>query len=276
LLRYRQVWAFVLGKWLTDPIWIFYLYWLPTYLTARGVSAQNAANLMLYPYTAASVGSVVGGFLSSALMKRGWPVGRARLLAMGLFAFCMPWVFLAVRTNDLHVALALISLATAAHQAWSANLFTITSDMFPKKMVGSVVGLGGIAGALGGMFMNLLTGGVLAQTHSYTLPFLIAGMMHPIAFFLVLGFAGRDFKQADVGTGAAAAPSRNLLMVGSGVSLAGLGLIALVAANWKLLTTKSVHPAWQGLTGSIGIVLLGLALLYASRGAAPERPREAR
>jgi ACS family hexuronate transporter-like MFS transporter len=266
LLRYRQVWAFVLGKWLTDPIWIFYLYWLPTYLTTRGIKPQETANLMLFPYTAASVGSVAGGLLSSTLIKRGWAVGRARLLAMAVFAFCMPWVFLAVRTDDLRVALGLISLATAAHQAWSANLFTITSDMFPKKMVGSVVGLGGIAGALGGMFMNLLTGGVLAHTHSYVLPFLIAGFMHPIGFFLVWAFAGREFKQADISAGAAASPSRNLALVGSAVSLGGLALIALVVAKWALLTTKSVHPAWQGLTGSIGIVLIGLALLYASRG----------
>jgi hypothetical protein len=138
--------------------------------------------------------------------------------------------------------------------------------MFPKKVVGSVVGVGGIAGALGGMFMNLLTGGILAQTHSYTLPFFMAGLMHPIAFFLVLLFAGRDFEQADVSTGVGATPSRNLAIAGSGVVLAGAGLAALVLANWRLLTTKSVHPAWQGLTGSFGIALLGFALLYASRG----------
>jgi ACS family hexuronate transporter-like MFS transporter len=266
LLRYRQVWAFVLGKLLTDPIWIFYLYWLPTYLTQRGKTPQEAALLLLYPYFAASIGSVAGGALSSFLLKRGWAVGRARLLAMALFAFCMPGVFAAVLTDNLALALTMISVATAAHQAWSANLFTIVSDMFPKKVVGSVVGLGGIAGALGGMFMNLLTGGILAQTHSYKLPFFLAGLMHPIAFFLVLAFAGRDFKQADVSTGAGATPSRNLAVTGSGVVFAGLALGGLVLFNWKLLTTKSVHPAWQGLTGSIGIALLGLGLLYASRG----------
>jgi ACS family hexuronate transporter-like MFS transporter len=266
LLRYRQVWAFLLGKLLTDPIWIFYLYWLPTYLTQRGKTPTEASDLILFPYVAASVGSVAGGVLSSFLLKRGWAVGRARLLAMAVFAFCMPGVFTAVLTNNLGVALAMISVATAAHQAWSANLFTIVSDMFPKKYVGSVVGLGGIAGALGGMFMNLLTGGILAQTHSYTLPFFLAGLMHPIAFFLVLSFAGRAFEPADVATGVSAAPSRNLALTGWAVAIAGIGLAGLVRANWTLLTTKSVHPAWQGMTGSLGIALLGLTLIYASRG----------
>lgn len=267
LLRYRQVWAFLLGKLLTDPIWIFYLYWLPTYLTKeRGMTAQQASVLLLWPYVAASVGSVAGGAFSSFLMKRGWAVGRARLLAMGLFAFCMPGAIWAVFTDNIGLALALISIATGAHQAWSANLFTLTSDMFPKKFVGSVVGLGGIAGALGGMFMNLLTGGILAQTHNYVPLFLLAGLMHPIGFLLVWAFAGRDFKQADMATGVGAAPSRNLLMTGAAVTIGGAGLIVLVAAKWALLTTKSVHPAWQGLTGSIGIVLLGFALLYAGRG----------
>jgi ACS family hexuronate transporter-like MFS transporter len=266
LLRYRQVWAFLLGKLLTDPIWIFYLYWLPTYLTQRGKTPQEAALLILYPYVAASIGSLAGGALSSFLLKRGWAVGRARLLAMAVFAFCMPGVFTAVLTNNLGLALAMISVATGAHQAWSANLFTIVSDMFPKKVVGSVVGLGGIVGALGGMFMNLLTAGVLAQTHSYVVPFFLAGLMHPIAFFLVRVFAGRDFKQADVSAGVIAAPSRNLALTGWAVVVAGLGCAALVRLNWTLLTTKSVHPAWQGMTGSLGIALLGVALLYASRG----------
>lgn len=114
--------------------------------------------------------------------------------------------------------------------------------------------------------MNLLTGGVLAQTHSYVLPFFLAGLMHPIAFFLVMAFAGRDFKQADVSAGVSAGSSRNLALTGWAVVVGGLGAAALVKINWTLLTTKSVHPAWQGMTGSLGVALLGFALLYASRG----------
>jgi ACS family hexuronate transporter-like MFS transporter len=267
LLRYRQVWAFLVGKLLTDAIWVFYLYWLPTYLVKeRGVTPLLATMLTWYPYIAADFGSVGGGWLSGFLINRGWGVGRARLMAMAIFAFCMPGAIWAVLTNSLVVAISLISLATAAHQAWSANLFTIVSDMFPKKVVGSVVGLGGIGGALGGMFMNLLTGGILAHTHNYVPLFLIAGLMHPTALFLIMAFVGRDFKQADVDTGAGAAPSRNLTLAGTAVVGIGVALIGLVAANWNWLTTKSVHPAWQGLTGSVGISLLGLALLYASRG----------
>jgi ACS family hexuronate transporter-like MFS transporter len=256
---------------MTDPVWWFYLVWLPTYLNKeRGISALKASVMLLYPYIAADFGSVGGGYLSGFLMKRGWPVGRARLMAMGIFAFCMPGAIWAVLTDDFVTALGLISLATAAHQAWSANIFTLASDMFPKKVVGSVVGLGGMAGAIGGMFMQLIVGGILQVTKSYVPLFVIAGVMHPLALVAILFFAGRDFKQADIEAKENAAPSRNLMLAGSAVTLAGLTLVAVVAFNWGLLTSRSVSAAAQGLTASIGVSLLGLALLYASRGRAPE------
>jgi ACS family hexuronate transporter-like MFS transporter len=271
LLRYRQAWAFLLGKMMTDPVWWFYLVWLPTYLNKeRGISALKASVMLLYPYIAADFGSVGGGYLSGFLMKRGWPVGRARLMSMGIFAFCMPGAIWAVLTDDFYTALGLISLATAAHQAWSANIFTLASDMFPKKVVGSVVGLGGMAGAIGGMFMQLIVGGILQVTKSYVPLFVIAGVMHPLALVAILFFAGRDFKQADIEAKENSAPSRNLMLAGSAVTLAGLTLVAVVAFNWGLLTARSVSAAAQGLTASIGVSLLGLALLYASRGRAPE------
>jgi ACS family hexuronate transporter-like MFS transporter len=266
LLRYRQAWAFALGKMMTDPVWWFYLFWLPTYLTKeRGVTALSASVMLLYPYIAADFGSVGGGWLSGFLIRRGWGVGRARLLTMGLFAFGMPAAIWAVLTNNFWVALSLISLATASHQAWSANLFTLASDMFPKKVVASVVGLGGTAGAIGGMFMTLVVGGLLQATHNYVPLFVIAGVMHPLALFTIMFFVGRDFKQADVDTGTSAAPSKNLTLAGSGVILAGLVLIGVVLVNWDLLKARSMSAAVQGLVGSALFTLLGVALLYASR-----------
>jgi ACS family hexuronate transporter-like MFS transporter len=267
LLRYRQAWAFLLGKMMTDPVWWFFLFWLPTYLTKeRHVTALTASVLLLYPYIAADFGSVGGGWLSGFLIKRGWAVGRGRLTAMAIFAFCMPGAIWAVLTHEFIIALSLISLATAAHQAWSANLFTCVSDMFPKKVVASVVGLGGMTGAIGGMFMTLIVGGLLQATHTYVPLFIIAGVMHPLAFFTIMAFAGRDFKPADVESALHAGPSRNLLVAGSSVALAGATLIGVVATYWDVISKRSLSAAVQGLTASIGVTLLGLALLYASRG----------
>src|SRR5579859_7491730 len=182
LLRYRQAWAFLLGKMLTDPVWWFYLTRLPTYLVKeRNMTPEIAAWMTIVPFLAADVGSIGGGWLSGFFMKRGWPVGRARFTALAIAAVCMPGAIWAVLSHELFVALTLISLATAAHQAWSANLFTIASDMFPKKVVGSVVGLGGMAGAIGGMFMQLVAGGLLQSLGTYVPLFIIAGVMHPLA-----------------------------------------------------------------------------------------------
>jgi ACS family hexuronate transporter-like MFS transporter len=269
LLRYRQAWAFLLGKMMTDPVWWFYLAWLPTYLVKeRGISPQMAALMLLYPYIAADVGSIGGGWLSGFLMKRGWTVSRARLTAMGIAAICMPGAIWAVLTHDLYVALALISLATAAHQAWSANIFTLASDMFPKTVIGSVVGLGGMAGAVGGMFMQLIAGALLQSFGTFVPLFIIAGVMHPLALGAITLFAGKDCPPADLDAGPAPAAQRNLAVAGSVVTAAGAVLVALVLSNWGLLTSRSMSAAAQGLTASIGVGLLGLALLYASRSAA--------
>jgi ACS family hexuronate transporter-like MFS transporter len=267
LLRYRQTWAFALGKMMTDPVWWFYLFWLPTYLTKdRGVTALTASVMLLYPYIAAGVGSVAGGWLSGFLMKRGWSVGRGRLTAMGVFAFCMPGAIVAVFTSNSLVALSLISLATASHQAWSANIYTLASDMFPKKIVGSIVGLGSMAGAIGGMFMTLIVGGLLQATHNYVPLFIIAGLLHPLAFITVILFAGLDFQQAEIDTVGDTPPSRHLAIAGSVVTLAGAVLLGVVLLYWDLLSKRSVSAASQGLVASIGVTLLGAALLYASRG----------
>lgn len=186
LLAYRQAWGFITAKFMTDPIWWFYIFWLPSYLKqARGFSLQEIGYFAWIPFLAADVGSVAGGWLSSFWIKRGWPVNRARKAAMAIFAFMMPAGIVAVFVPDAWFALALISIATSAHQGWSANVFTLAPDIFPKKDVGSVVGLGGTGGAVGGMILALTAGYVLQWFHNYVPLFIIAGVMHPLALGLV-------------------------------------------------------------------------------------------
>ena len=268
ILRYRQAWAVLLGKALTDPVWWFYLFWLPSYLnTQRGVSALTASVMLFYPYLAADFGSIGGGWLSGFLIKRGWPVGSARLLAMGLFALCMPGAIWAVLTDNFILALSLISLATAAHQAWSANIFTLASDMFPKTLVGSVVGLAGMAGAIGGMFMTLFAGGMLQWTGSYVPLFVVAGVLHPLGYAAILLFGGRKLEPADVSV-ERSAYSPGLIGAGLVMAIVGAALAATVGLRWDAIVaaTRSLSAAAQGLTASIGVMVLGLALLYAGRG----------
>jgi ACS family hexuronate transporter-like MFS transporter len=269
VLRFRQAWAVLLGKGLTDPVWWFYLFWLPTYLNReRGVSALTASVMLLYPYIAADIGSIGGGWLSGFLIKRGWPVGKARLFAMGLFAACMPGAIWAVLTNEFWLALTLISLATSAHQAWSANIFTLASDMFPKTLVGSVVGLAGMSGAIGGMFMTLIAGCTLQWTGSYVPLFVLAGLMHPLGFGAILLFGGHKLQPVDLRAVLKTERSRALILAGGAMTAAGVVLALLVGANWDAIVaaTRSLSAAAQGLTASVGLGLVGLTLLYAGRG----------
>jgi ACS family hexuronate transporter-like MFS transporter len=268
LLRYRQAWAFLLGKMMTDPVWWFYLYWLPPYLNKeRGVSALTGAVMLIIPYIAADIGSVGGGWLSGSFINRGWTVGRARVITLMIFALCMPGAIWAVLTDSFWVALSLISLATAAHQGWSANMFTTASDMFPKAIVGSVVGLGGMCGAIGGMFMTLVAGGILQWFGTYVPLFIVAGVMHPLALLVILFFAGSDLKEADVKEGARGA-SPMLVSAGVGVAAVGIVLVALVWSNWSYIAeaAKSVSTAAAGLVASSGVAVLGLILVYAGLG----------
>ncbi len=186
LLRYRQAWGFTVAKFLTDPIWWFYVFWLPKYLIqARGFSIEQLEWFGTIPFIAASVGSVGGGWLSGFLLRRGWSLNASRKTAMALCAFSMPAGIAAVLTGKIWVALALISVSTSAHQGWSANVFTLASDIFPKRDVASIVGIGGAAGAVGGMIIAPLAGYILQFTHSYVPLFIICGTMHPIALGLV-------------------------------------------------------------------------------------------
>jgi ACS family hexuronate transporter-like MFS transporter len=186
LLPKRQTWAFMLGKFLTDPIWWLYLFWIPDFLNRRhGIDLRLIGPPLVAIYLIADIGSIGAGWLSSTLIKRGWTVNAGRKTAMLVCAAAvLPMVF-ASGARDLWVAVALISIAAAAHQGWSANLFTLVSDTFPRQAVGSVVGLGGMAGAIGGMLIAKLTGYVLQVTGSYVPVFLMAAFAYLTALAVI-------------------------------------------------------------------------------------------
>jgi ACS family hexuronate transporter-like MFS transporter len=186
LLVLRQTWAFALGKFLTDPVWWFYLFWLPKFLnTNYGLTLDKIGPPLIIIYLAADIGSVGGGWISSALLKRGWSVNRARKFALLVCALSVVPIVFAANASELWVAVALLGLATAAHQGWSCNLFTLTSDMFPRRAVGSVVGIGGTAGGIGGMLVATAAGYILEWTGSYMSLFILAGSMYLLALAII-------------------------------------------------------------------------------------------
>ena len=186
LLRYRQTWAIVIGKFMTDPIWWFYLYWLGKFLNARfGLTLIKLGLPLVAIYAMTDIGSIGGGWISSALIKRGWTVNRGRKAVMLGCALCVIPVIGANQVRGLWSAVLLIGLAASAHQAWSANIFTFASDMFPKRAVGSVTGLGGMAGAIGGMLFASLAGHILEWTGSYLILFLISGSVYLLALGII-------------------------------------------------------------------------------------------
>ncbi len=186
LLPHRQTWAFALGKFMTDPFWWFYLFWVPDFLQrSYGLDLKGRGLPLAVIYVVSSVGSVGGGWLSGALIRRGWSVNAARKTTMLICALCVVPIVFAPRVTTLWEAVALVSLAAAAHQGWSANIFTTASDMFPRHAVGSVVGFGGMAGAVGGMLVAKIVGYVLEWTGSYVSVFLLAGSAYLVALLLV-------------------------------------------------------------------------------------------
>lgn len=186
LLRHRQTWAIVIGKFLTDPIWWFYLYWLGKFLNARfGLTLIKLGLPLVAVYALADVGSVGGGWVSSALIKKGGTVSRSRKAVMLACALLVVPVMAANQVSGLWTAVLLIGLAAGAHQAWSANIFTFASDMFPKQAVGSVTGLGGMAGAFGGMLFSTLAGHILEWTGSYFVLFVISGSAYLVALGII-------------------------------------------------------------------------------------------
>jgi ACS family hexuronate transporter-like MFS transporter len=198
LLGRRETWAFALGKFLTDPIWWMFLFWLPDFLVKRhGLDLKTFGPPLVVIYVVSDLGSIVGGWLSSRLIHRGWSINRARKTTMLGCALAVTPIFFAQYVDSLWGAVAIISLATAAHQAWSANLYTLPSDMFPRKAVGSVIGIGGTAGAIGGMIFSLYIGQVLERLGTYSLIFYVAGSVYLLALLIIHLLTPR-LEQAEV------------------------------------------------------------------------------
>jgi MFS transporter, ACS family, hexuronate transporter len=186
LIPHRQTWAFVIGKFTTDPIWWFLLFWIPDFLQRNhGLKLTQLGLPIMVIYVLADIGSVAGGWLSSSMIHHGRRVNVGRKTAMLVCAVSVVPIVFAYRIENLWGAVLLIGLAAAAHQGFSANLFTLTSDIFPAQAVGSVVGIGGMAGAIGGMLMAKIVGYLLQWTGSYRIPFFIAGGAYLVALGII-------------------------------------------------------------------------------------------
>jgi ACS family hexuronate transporter-like MFS transporter len=193
LLGIRQTWTFVIGKFLTDPIWYFFLFWLPSYFsTTFKLDLSKPSLPLVLVYTATTIGSIGGGFLSSRFIKNGMPVFKARKTAMFIFALCVLPIFAARYAANIWQAVGLIGLAAAAHQAWSANIFTTASDMFPKRAVSSVVGIGSMAGSVGGIVFPFFIGFILQSakdagniTTGYNILFSVCACAYLLAWLLM-------------------------------------------------------------------------------------------
>ena len=192
LFTLRQAWAVALGKFFTDPIWWMYLFWMPDFLSRNlKLDLRGMALPLFVIYTGASVGSVSGGWLSSFLLKIGWSLNASRKTALLACALAVTPIMFASRTTNAWLAISLIALAAGAHQGWSANLYTLASDMFPKTAVASVVGFGTMLGSIGGMCIAKMVGYILQSTGSYVLIFILAGVAYLIALAFVQALVPR-------------------------------------------------------------------------------------
>ncbi|ATB43186.1 hexuronate transporter [Cystobacter fuscus] len=186
LIRKRQTWAFLLGKFLTDPVWWFYLFWLPKWLNeARGMDLQHIGLPLVCIYALTTIGSIGGGWISSTLLRNGWNVNRARKTAMLICACCVLPIAFVSQVDNLWAAVVIIGLAAAAHQGWSANLYTIVSDLFPQRAVASVIGIGGMAGAFGSVLFSEVIGQVLQRTGHYWVLFVIGALGYLLALSIM-------------------------------------------------------------------------------------------
>jgi len=203
LLKYRQTWLFFIGKGMTDPIWWFYLFWIPGWLAevrGTGLDVKSFGLPLAFIYTATTVGSIGGGWISSLMISKGMTPFRARKITMLIFAILVtPIVFAQSSSLSTWGAVCLIALAASSHQAWSANIFTTVSDAFPKRAVSSVTGIGGMAGALGGGFISYVAGAILDYykkaghvESGYVVMFAIAGSMYLLAWIIMYGFAPKN------------------------------------------------------------------------------------
>ncbi len=205
LFRFRQTWLFFIGKGLTDPIWWFYLFWIPGWLSTvrgAGLSVSSFGLPLAFIYTMTTIGSIGGGWVSGYMIRKGMSAFKARKMTMLIFAvLVVPIIFAQSKGVSTWGAVCLIALAAASHQAWSANLFTTVSDAFPKKAVSSITGIGGLAGAAGGAFVSYLAGGILQHFKTlgrietgYVVMFSIAGSAYLIAWIIMTVFAPKDKK----------------------------------------------------------------------------------
>jgi ACS family hexuronate transporter-like MFS transporter len=192
LLPHRQTWAVAAAKFMTDPIWWVYLFWIPDFFGRKfGLSLLDLGPPVIVVYLVSDAGSVLGGWLSSSLLKRGWTVNAARKTAMLVCATAVVPIVFASQVESMWAAVALISIAAAAHQGWSANVYTLASDMFPRQAVGSVIGFAGMSGAVGGMLIAKVTGYLLQTTGSYLPVFIIAGTTYLVTLGVVHALAPR-------------------------------------------------------------------------------------
>lgn len=186
LLGVRETWAYALGKFMIDPIWWMFLFWLPDFLSKRyGLDLKTFGPPLVAIYLMSDVGSIAGGWLSSAMMRRGLSINTARKTTMLICALAATPVAFAAFASNVWLAVGIIGLATAAHQGFSANLYTLPSDVFPRAAVGSVVGIGGMIGAIGGMAMAQYAGWVLDRIGTYTPIFIVAASAYLIALLLI-------------------------------------------------------------------------------------------
>ncbi|SOE24109.1 MFS transporter, ACS family, hexuronate transporter [Spirosomataceae bacterium TFI 002] len=193
LFSYPQTWAYITGKGLIDPIYWFFLFWLPSYFASTfALDLKKFSVELMIIYTATSVGSIGGGYLSSYLIKKGWETIKARKTVLLIFAILELSVIFIQFAGNVWVAVGLISFAVALHQAWATNVFTLPSDMFPKQAVSSVVGIGGMAGALGGILFPMLIGGLLDKYKAlgnieagYNILFTICGFTYLVAWLII-------------------------------------------------------------------------------------------
>ena len=265
LIPRRQAAAFAIAKYLTDPIWWFYLFWTPNFLRDQHHLVLSTIPLPLVViYLIADVGSVGGGWLSSSLIKRGWSVNKARKTAMLICALAVTPVVFVGEIENLWLAVSLIGLAAAAHQGWSANVFTTVSDTFPRQAVGSVVGIGGMAGAVGGVTLAVVTGVLLQRNPGdYTLNFIIAGFVYLVTLGIIHLLVP---KLQPVEVSSTIEP----VSVGSIVGFGFVGLVfgtflawvlgLIMAAGSNLLTYLGLGAAVGALVGAIAGIAISASL----------------
>ncbi len=186
VLPHKETWAFAIGKALTDPIWWFYLFWIPGYLQSTfHLSLAQSREPVVMAYAISIIGSIGGGMVFSALIGAGKTPNAARKTTMAICALMILPIFMVPFIHELWVVVALLGMATAGHQGWSANLFTLPSDLFPKSAVASVTGIGGMAGAVSGVMLQLCTGVIVTVTHSYVSLFILACLAYPLALIVI-------------------------------------------------------------------------------------------